>query len=133
MTINEALALGRRMMACKGFEWRPGMHALPSFGHAGGVVVEVERDGFLLFHGHGEGQEMVDMEPADRLVPDPRDPGVVGHALAMMRAAYDDGSLCPTNRVRQNVWHIFGTGRGHPFHESPTEVEVIVNAWEALS
>lgn len=120
MTVEQAIDLGRRMMACEGFEWRAGMR------HFGGIV--------------SEGEWMHRRVPAAQ-VPDPRDPGTVGHALAMMRALADGIGTgiphCvpnPQNRYELSTRPAWGVmACGTPLGLGDTEAEAVINAWEALS
>lgn len=130
MTTNEALALGRRMMTCEGFEWRPGMAAIRADGegprHGRRIVVGREVEGRLLISAAGLVAEL----PASQYVPDPRDPGTVGHALAMMREVTGWRGVSIVLEARTGRWRMQPqVWQG----AASTEVEAIVAAWEALS
>lgn len=136
MTITEALALGRRMMACGGAKWQwRQWRAIHDVGDAYqfGIVLEVD-DGMALWRADGSWGDAPGWVPLDSVTPDPRDPGVVGHALAMMRAAADRPLVCICP-IGSRGWLLEDSnGDLHPAREPyPTEVEAIVAAWGALS
>lgn len=136
MTTEQAIALGCRMMACKGFEPRRGMFGwsyppeqlamiIERFGAGARAAAEPR----CLFGANRAFDE------ASRFTPDPRDPGTMGHALAMMREAVGDSPpACVIGQWRpaviglphRVVWDCCGL-------EAPTEAEALINAWEALS
>ena len=112
MTDEEAIALGKRVVACKGF--RPMRGMLDMQGRTW--------DSSLLWRWHNE----VD-------VPDLRDPATLGCLLALVREAWDDpqafvGWFDPhwkVIRCRTESLIGFLAGRG------ATEAEALVAAWEA--
>lgn len=139
MSIEEALALGRRMMACKGFEWRAEMAALwlGASERAWFAVGCVDEEGLLPLAGAASAIR----GRASEWVPNPRDPGVVGHALAMMRTLADGVGTgiphcVPNPQSRYDLktrppWGVMSCGT--PLGVGDSEVEAIVAAWEALS
>ena len=80
MTDDQAMELGRRVVACAGFRWCAGMRALypdddgPRWTQR--VVADDEGNGVLA--------------PGPSAVPDLRDPGTVGGLLALVREAWGD-------------------------------------------
>ncbi len=132
MTTEQAVALGRRMMACEGFEWPEGLRSIRV---EGGLVrfgiVLMAADGMALWR--DDGQWWV---PLDSVTPDPRDPGTVGHALAMMRKALGQpsahiqplssryGPYCSPERYALVI------GMKIRALDRPTEAGALVEGWE---
>lgn len=148
MTTEQAIELGRRMMACKGFEWRPGMVPLQGSGLVPGATAVVvglspSRVSVRVAGVRSDGNPCHEWMPGSPwlTVPDIRDPGTVGHALAMMRALADGIGTgiphCvpnPQNRYELSTRPAWGVmACGTPLGLGDTEAEAVINAWEALS
>lgn len=118
------LDLGRRMKACKGFEWRRGMHFMPS--PTTGMSILISDSNLVMLE-----RSDPSMNP-----PDLCDPGTVGHALAMMREALGDQTMRPEcyRMAGELRWGVFGEdSEGAPIAgHYPTEAEAIIKAWETV-
>ena len=128
--IEKWIALGRKAMACEGFGWHGGMCA----GRSGWSWLVINTDVAV-----GGGTELwlddhdgwVD---ADDHWPDLRDPGTVGHCLAMFwshPAADSCASIITTVwRGDELVWCV---GAADVYGEGSSLPEAIVEAWEAAA
>ena len=145
MTTEQAIELGRRMVVCKGFEWRAGMVPLyiPATVErlltSAPVVSAVYPRLGAIETTYRSG--VTSLRDARLFTPDLRDPGTVGHALAMMRALADGIGTgiphCvpnPQNRYELSTRPAWGVmACGTPLGLGDTEAEAVINAWEALS
>lgn len=124
MRAAEALALGRRVMACRGFRWIAGMLAT---GPGGPVRVEWIVDG----------SPDAECGMPSGGVPDLRDPATAGLLPALVREALKEPRLCAWTSdgaewelVR---WYIGDDGEYQPATATgrgPTEPEAWIAAWE---
>jgi len=142
MTDEQAEALGRRLLACDGFRWMPGM--LARHAHTGPIRVLCDQDGenyAEITVGPGpDGNEMqrpyewgvVGRFPASGAFPcwpDMRDPATLGCALALVRERHG-GSCCCVPAGHE--WDVDdGLGDSILNDPEPTEAEALVAAMEA--
>ncbi len=146
MTDIEWIELGRRVMACDGYKPKRGMAGwsytpdtlLQFIKHYGADVREVAEPRCLW---DGRGYDVP-------FTPDLRDPGTLGHCLAMMRKALmrpgDIGGFIPRTMPTvgsavgvdaecawyvEHARHEDGASRWHK--GATTEAKAIVNAWES--
>lgn len=155
MTEAQALTLGRRAVACRGWRWLPGMLTLflhrvhrgaPAGEEGTRDTVEVmsariAADGVhRIIEDDPNGDEAVGyLQPTARNalaaqrdhqrheVPDFRDPCTVGGLLALVREAWGDPHLCVVNH-RPEHWQVLSS-KGGLTRES--EAEALVSALEA--
>jgi hypothetical protein len=110
MTYDEAIAIGKRVVACKGF--RPMRGMLDMQGRTW--------DSSLLWRWHNE----VD-------VPDLRDAATVGCVLALVREAWCDPYAHTMFESQSLQWCVWGVQPDDPFSDGNTEAEALVAALEA--
>lgn len=109
-------ALGRRAVACKHWQWMPGMAVLGGFAGVDRLVT----DKFGMVH----------VPDADAgVVPDLSDPATRGAVLALVRGAYADRSFGV--RCVAGLWYEESTTRALVARGSETEAEALVAALEA--
>ena len=135
MTDTEALALGKRAVACKAWHRTPGMRAID-----GSRVVQV---GESVRRGDGAPLSgcLVWTLPADcsSLLPDLRDHATIGGLLALVREAWDDARIS-TYAVKMKGQHWWNVGvpweadsGGRFCATAPSEAEALVLALEAAA
>ena len=126
MTDEEAIALGKRAVACKGWRWMPGM-----------LTTDDERmsdEGWPDYEvmDFGASSVVETVEWRDRAkrtaLPDLTDPATLGCLLALVREAWEPyGTSVSTHRYDGGEWSI----RTLPLPMFPTEAEALVAALEA--
>jgi hypothetical protein len=138
---EQALALGRRMMACRGFRWIRGMTDAE-----GRLIVDDERRGETICSRRGT----FDVLPANA-VPDLRDPATASLLPMLVREALGIEDLAPrvlsepTKDAPPDGWDVpVRTGWGFSPRTAkeryiaavvglqPTEVEAWLAAWESV-
>jgi hypothetical protein len=107
MTNEEAYALGRRLVACKGFRPMRGMRDMQ-----GGTWKQSEL--FRWWHDHH--------------TPDVRDPATLGCLLALVREAWGDSQIYVAGR---GLWDVFTSHDVEIVQDRYTEAEALVAALEA--
>lgn len=127
MTDTEAFAMGRRWVAA-GFRFIPGaktMHTRRKWN--GGIVTGYDYDGSPAI-------SMGLDEPfsPDGLVPDPRDPGNKGHAVAQLRERLKDDTAHLVRNYYDGDWHL-RTTHSECFAFGDTEEDCITAALEATN
>lgn len=135
MREEKALELGRRLQSIKGWVPQRGMACWKGENDAwlpGYILVSIDETGTVeMFSPHGEHRF------ADRhdFRVDPRDPRVVGHALAAVRKARGRPGLYPSCEVWPDgvIWAVYdvsASSRWFPRLEADTEIEAIILAGE---
>lgn len=108
--------LGRRAVACKHWQWMPGMAVLGGFAGVDRLVT----DKFGMVH----------VPDADAgMVPDLSDPATLGCLLALVRSAERVPALV-VGTWMAGGWFVNPSRGGRP-HTYPTEAEALVAALEA--
>lgn len=125
MTDEEAIELGARAVACKGWRWLPGM--LTHRDDAAAVVTwrvlsEPVNDGHIMVM-RVECLQRIYAKLASTPPPDLRDPATLGCLLALVREAKDDPGWQALN-LGEDAWAIEGA-------DYPTEAHALVAALEA--
>ncbi len=124
MTDQQAYEMGRRWVAA-GLTEQPGMAVLSVFATGlvwdCGVIIGSNCDkpetstGYIIRWGE--------------LVPDPRDPGNKGHAVAQLRERTGDPGLCVALRASDGMWHLL-TSDGSWLGCGPSEEIAITHTLE---
>lgn len=139
MTDAEALALGKRAVACRGWRWMPRMHGL-----------DIHANGFTFLFAHPSGGAIVLQDgavlqtlPVSRefmrlTLPDLRDPATLGCLLALVREAH--GALVYVEprwdlawRLVPMMWEVYTMSDSStigPSYKGATEAEALVAALE---
>lgn len=115
---EEQIALARRAVACRGWRFMGGMRVLDPIGpHPQRISDDDE--------GEASWRD-------DYWLPDLTDPATLGCLLALVREAWDQGSITP-QVVSNKKWLLIYKGFGTPsrFFYGTTEVKVLVVALEA--
>ena len=114
-------ALSRRVVACKGWRWMPGMLT-----DEGRRVMQVWPDNLGIKWSHLLDNRVV--RDADAL-PDLTDPATLGCLLALVREAGGDPFLCPA-ADRETGWWLNGYAAVDYLQSYRTEAEALVAALE---
>ena len=114
-------ALSRRVVACKGWRWMPGMLT-----DEGRRVMQVWPDNLGIKWSHLLDNRVV--RDADAL-PDLTDPATLGCLLALVREAWGDPFLCPA-ADRETGWWLNGYAAVDYLQSYRTEAEALVAALE---
>lgn len=129
------LKLGARAMACEGFEWHAGMRIMDPPKNASPALARAEALDDLgaqwgqLVHAHDDcGEEKWVNLLAQ--VPDLRDPGTLGHCIAMMRKAVNHESASAVANAYGDGYGWQVNAKREIWQAADTEAEAIVNAWE---
>lgn len=107
--------LAKRLVACKGWRWMPGMRA-------------VGRSCFVAWFRVEEPLRKLHGDWKDAL-PDLNDPGTMGCLLALVREAWEDPSICTAVDNTGCGWWVEGLDVPMTLHG--TEAEALVAALEA--
>jgi hypothetical protein len=120
---EEQIALAKRAVACKGWQWLPGMLI-----HTGFRMVWVDESTFRSFEARGN--EMYGS--TDHLLPDLTDPATLGCLLALVREAYPrDRGLVPID-MGDGEWQVILKHERKWSHVvGKSEAEALVAALEA--
>lgn len=131
-SVQHWINLGALAMACKGYEPKRGM-----WGWRLGpddIMRAIERIGPDVFIGHTMWTGMEIHTTAADFTPDLRDPGTLGHCLAMMRSALGpDTWRWPepfTRSTGELHWRV-RSADGVDVVTCPTEADAVVAAWGA--
>jgi hypothetical protein len=127
VTDEEAIDLGARAVACKGWRWLPGMLTLADdHGRAWRVHADprAPRPGLARL-AQETGRVIRSPHPRGSMMPPPdlRDPCTLGGLLALVREAKDDPGWQALN-LGEDAWAIEGA-------DYPTEAHALVAALEA--
>jgi len=127
MTDEQAEALGRRLVACEGFRWMPGMLIRDGddLRRLFGPDTEVPSTLYMWQIAGSWGLERVE----GACWPDLRDPATLGCVLALVRKEHSPACACAPDGWQ---WYV-DNGYGECVHEEPedTEAEALVAALEA--
>lgn len=130
-------AIGRRFVACPGFEWAQ-MRVLRAPYSPSGIVLEFD-DGMALFRADGDWGAAPGWVSIDTVIPDARDPGTLGHLLSQARSAHGypfavvyRRSLGKMTTARKRWLVQYPRDAGLPSAWTGiNEAEAILAAWEA--
>ena len=122
-------ALSRRVVACKGWRWMPGMATVQ-----GERVVLMDDDGTLRLAAPWGGTVGVTavrsfFDSSGACLPDLTDPATLGCLLALVREAWGDPFLCPA-ADRETGWWLNGYAAVDYLQSYRTEAEALVAALE---
>lgn len=122
MTDEEAFALGVRAVEARA-RHAIGMSAITRDGRFG-LIVGLGHDGVrVLSQGVTATRSRMDV------VPDLRDPGTKGHAVAQLRGRTGDAGLCVARRSSDGMWHMLKSD-GSWLGCGPTEEIAIIHTFE---
>jgi hypothetical protein len=114
---EEVIALSRRIVACKGWRWMPGMRAVG------------RRNLPAAWFRLEESMPSLTGEWSGAL-PDLTDPATLGCLLALVRAAWGDPYLCCVGD-RETGWRLDGYAAVEVLHSYRSEAEALVAALES--
>ena len=122
---DEMIALSRRAVACKGWRWMPGMHAVDLKTRSEARVMQGTAD---LIVRYLEGDRYLGGS-----VPDLTDPATLGCLLALVREAWGDPGMfaLPRGRKVRPDWAVFAGETSDLVCAAPTEAEALVAALES--
>ena len=140
--------MAKRLVACKHFQWMPGMRVLHIEGGEAGSVrgtylsagaqdgdLRIQWDDYAPRGLSSDWSNPQNFRPHpwvfDYALPDLSDPGTLGHLLAFVREAWDDPLICTF--IAADTWEGCGwwvEGRSVPGTLYNTEAEALVAALE---
>ena len=119
---DEQTALSRRLVACKGWRWMPGMLRLRAT--PPGRRDHLKREGRVL------DWDDTWVYAAWPVIPDVTDAATLGCLLALVREAWGDPYLCCVGD-RETGWRLDGYAAVEALHSYRCEAEALVAALEA--
>ena len=127
---EDKVELGRRVVACKGWRWMPGMATVQ-----GERVVLMDDDGTLRLAAPWGGTVGVTavrsfFDSSGACLPDLTDPATLGCLLALVREAWGDPAIYASTE-NDGTWGVFNTDDWLVTHKHDSEAEALVAALES--